>query len=230
MGVDALATLYPGMNPYNFVMGNPIMAIDPDGNKVSPPDIRFRDQDGNVIATYYTDKVDDDVFLPVSSNGYNINLNDLLQLEKLDLGDIDVIGIGGNWDYTFVMGGGQSLEAIYFLDGEDKGSSEIFETTRQNVGFNGSAGVYGVFADYHGVDEQLSINDYRGKTFSISAGIKGPWIGGVSKFWAPKPVVNDGSGFKSLFNKDRRIWSGYNVGAGAGAGLQWSRQNTTVYE
>ena len=33
MGVDALATSYPGMNPYNFVMGNPIMAIDPDGNR-----------------------------------------------------------------------------------------------------------------------------------------------------------------------------------------------------
>jgi RHS repeat-associated protein len=32
MGVDALATSYPGMNPYNFVKGNPIMAIDPDGN------------------------------------------------------------------------------------------------------------------------------------------------------------------------------------------------------
>jgi len=34
MGVDALATKYPSMNPYNFVMGNPIMAIDPDGNSV----------------------------------------------------------------------------------------------------------------------------------------------------------------------------------------------------
>ena len=32
MGVDALATSYPGMNPYNFTMGNPIMAIDPDGD------------------------------------------------------------------------------------------------------------------------------------------------------------------------------------------------------
>ena len=32
MGVDAMATSYPGMNPYNFTMGNPIMAIDPDGN------------------------------------------------------------------------------------------------------------------------------------------------------------------------------------------------------
>ena len=32
MGVDALATKYPSMNPYNFVMGNPIMAMDPDGD------------------------------------------------------------------------------------------------------------------------------------------------------------------------------------------------------
>jgi len=32
MGVDAMATSYPGMNPYNFTMGNPIMAVDPDGN------------------------------------------------------------------------------------------------------------------------------------------------------------------------------------------------------
>jgi RHS repeat-associated protein len=38
MGVDALATSYPGMNPYNFVMGNPIMAIDPDGNDIEVPD------------------------------------------------------------------------------------------------------------------------------------------------------------------------------------------------
>ena len=32
MGVDALATSYPGMNPYNFTMGNPITTFDPDGN------------------------------------------------------------------------------------------------------------------------------------------------------------------------------------------------------
>lgn len=36
MGVDAMATKYPGMNPYNFTMGNPIMAIDPDGNDAWP--------------------------------------------------------------------------------------------------------------------------------------------------------------------------------------------------
>ena len=48
MGVDAMATSYPGMNPYNFIIGNPIMAIDPDGNEVDPNEY---DEDGNFIST-----------------------------------------------------------------------------------------------------------------------------------------------------------------------------------
>ncbi len=193
-----------------------------------PDDIRFRDKDGNIIATYYTDKFDDDVYLPVSATETNININKLL--EKVDMEDVDAIGIGGNWDFTFVMGGGKSLEAVYFLDGQDKGSSEIFVTTRQNVGINGGVGVYGILADFHGEDFQLVKNDYLGKSFSISAGIKSSWISGYSKFWAPINYENDRSGFKPLFNKDLRIWSGYTVGGGAGAGLQWSRQNTSIYK
>lgn len=38
MGVDAMATSYPGMNPYNFVMGNPISVLDPDGRAPVPGD------------------------------------------------------------------------------------------------------------------------------------------------------------------------------------------------
>jgi RHS repeat-associated protein len=48
MGVDALATKYPGMNPYNFVMGNPIMAIDPDGNDVDSNGIDWTRVGGGV--------------------------------------------------------------------------------------------------------------------------------------------------------------------------------------
>ena len=69
MGVDALATSYPGMNPYNFTMGNPIMAIDPDGNEVSQSngdDGIFLDSDGNVVGD---DGIPDDkVYVPKTRN------------------------------------------------------------------------------------------------------------------------------------------------------------------
>ncbi len=232
LSVDPLAEERPGMSPYNYVQNNPLNRIDPTGaldeSVQNADDIRFRDKEGNLIATYYTDKVDDDVYLPVSAEETNINLNE--QLGKVDMEDVDAVGIGGNWDFTFVMGGGKSLEAVYFLDGKDKGSYEFFETTRQNVGINGGVGVYGIFADFQGKDSQLTMGDYKGKSFSISAGIRGPWIGSYSKFWAPDPQINDKSGFKSLFNKDLRLWSGYTVGGGAGAGLQWSKQKTSIYK
>ncbi|MGB0182886.1 MAG: RHS repeat-associated core domain-containing protein, partial [Schleiferiaceae bacterium] len=62
MGVDAMATSYPGMNPYNFVMGNPLTLIDPDGNdpieggRVNKIDfskhfiISLRDKDKGMVA------------------------------------------------------------------------------------------------------------------------------------------------------------------------------------
>ncbi len=55
MGVDALATSYPGMNPYNFVMGNPIMAMDLDGDTVVVKDREsFRDIKA-LVRTKYQD-------------------------------------------------------------------------------------------------------------------------------------------------------------------------------
>ncbi len=128
------------------------------------------------------------------------------------------------------MGGGVSMEAIYFLDGKNSGESEIFKTTRQNAGLNGSMGVYGIAANYHGDDSQLSFDDYKGQSFSVGAGIKGPWLSSGSMFWAPKNYENDKLGFKSLFNEDLRTWTGYTVGGGAGGGFQLSKQNTTLYE
>ncbi|MGB1185219.1 MAG: RHS repeat-associated core domain-containing protein, partial [Schleiferiaceae bacterium] len=47
MGVDAMATSYPDMNPYNFTMGNPLAVIDPDGNQVNwHPE---KDSEGNTV-------------------------------------------------------------------------------------------------------------------------------------------------------------------------------------
>jgi RHS repeat-associated protein len=202
---------------------------DEEELKEEPEDIRFRDENGDIIATYYTDLVDDDVVLPVEDPfASNINLNELY--EKFDLPDLDIIGIGGNWDFTFVMGGGKSIEAVYFLDGIQKFRSSIYTVSRQNIGANGSAGVYGIFGDYHGDDKNLNHTSYLGQSFSLGVDIPNIIIGGVGMFWSPKNTVTDPTGFKSLFNKEYRSWTGYIIGPGYGAGLQWSRQNTEFFK
>ena len=69
--MDALATSYPGMNPYNFVMGNPIMAIDPDGRAASP----IFNKDGSFLGTDsegYKGEIlimDDSKYQELSKNG-----------------------------------------------------------------------------------------------------------------------------------------------------------------
>ena len=194
-----------------------------------PDDIRFRDSKGRLIATYATDKADADIYLPFKDPlASNINLNKILG--NIDLEDLDAIGIGGNWDFTFAMGGGVSLEAVYFLDGNNKGQYQIYRTKRQNFGFNGGVGVYAIFADYKGGDKTLNFNNYTGVSFSVSAGIKGPWIGSYSKFWGPLPRYKETFGWKSFLNSKYRLWSGYTVGFGIGAGVQWSRQKTKIYK
>ena len=49
LSVDPLADAYTGWSPYNYVMGNPINNIDPDGRSVAST---HTDKDGNVIAVY----------------------------------------------------------------------------------------------------------------------------------------------------------------------------------
>ena len=46
MGVDALAEGYLGWSPYNYVMGNPVIYIDPDGNRVDISKLRDKNSDG----------------------------------------------------------------------------------------------------------------------------------------------------------------------------------------
>ena len=189
-------------------------------------DIRFRDKNGKVIATYYTKEIDDDVYLPVDDKtASNIDLNKLLDRYG-GMDDVDVIGIGGSWDFTTLMGGGISLEAIYFLEGKNKGEYEFYKTKRKNVGLKGAAGIYGIIANFQGGDGILGFSDYLGPSFSLSADWKGSMVSGTSLFWAPR--THDPSGFKSLIDKSQRLWTGYTAGVGYGAGVQWSKQNTTL--
>ncbi len=194
-------------------------------------DIRFRDKEGNLIATFETATIDEDVYLPFTmpkGGDTNININTLLRLAGVDLEDIDVVGVGGTWDFTFGMGGGKGIEYVYFLDGENKGTWQSFIVERGNVGLNGSLGAYAIVGDYYN-DKALTTSDYAGTSFSLNVGIKGAWIGSYGKFWAPKDISSDKLDLKSGFNTSLRSWTGYTVGGGAGAGAQWSKQNTTIY-
>ena len=193
-------------------------------------DIRFRDKNGNVIATFETKEIDDDVYLPVevTDGEPNININVLMRLAGIDIEDIDIVGIGGSWDFAFGMGGSKGIEYVYFLDGKNAGCWQAFIVEKGNVGLMGSAGVYGIIGDYYN-DNSLTIGDYAGTSFSFNVGVKGPWIGSYGKFWAPKPEIKDNLGIKSGFNTNLRSWTGYTVGGGLGAGAQWSKQNTRIY-
>ena len=204
----------------------------------SNDDIRFKDKNGNLLATYYTDEVDTDVNIPFeiipSGKGSslvtepNINLNWLLKLAGVDIKDIDVVGIGGSWDFTAVMGGGRYIEYVYFLDGLNKGISQAFEGNRMNVGLNGSVSIYGIVGDYYN-DSSLTVNDYAGISFSVGVGLMSRPVG-ASEFWAPKDYSSDRSGFKSYFDTTKRSWTGYTLGTGVGAGFQWSKQETRIWE
>ena len=225
LSVDPLSHLSPNQTPYHFMSNNPIMRIDPDGlldmNVEDPPDIRFRDENGNLIATYYTDKYDQDVVLPVSMPGTNININE--QLDALDIEDIDVLSIGADWDFTAVMGGGKNVEAAFFFDGEDAGTYELFTTKRQNVGLLGGTGVFISVSDWLGNDSELNFGDYEGRSFSLSGELG---TVGFSKGWAPSNPQSDRFGIKSLFDEGLRDWNSYSIGAGGGGGYQWSKQYT----
>lgn len=192
-------------------------------------DIRFRNKKGKVIATYYTNDIDDDVELPFDIDASNIDLNALIA-EFSGMEDLDVVGFGGDWNFTAAMGGGISLEVLYFLDGKNKGEYEFYKTKSQNVGVKAAAGLYAIFGNYHGPDNLLNRYDYLGRSFSLSLDVKTKnkyGLSGTSIFWAARDP-NAKWGMESLFDKSERLWTGYTIGTGYGGGLQYSKNNTTL--
>ncbi|MCI5050844.1 MAG: RHS repeat-associated core domain-containing protein [Candidatus Pacebacteria bacterium] len=193
-----------------------------DYSTTSEDDIRFRDKDGKLIGTYYTDAFDEDIYLPIRlEKSENIDLNKIVN-KNIGLDDLDVVGLGFDWDLTSVMGGGISREVVFFLDGPQSGSYDFYEAKRQNLGLKGSYGIYGIFGDYY-EDSSLFLTTYEGPSFGLSA--EGPV--GLTYWWASQNV-NSKFGIRSLFNKNLRTWTGYNYGFGAGAGADWSREKTKI--
>ncbi|WP_241676906.1 RHS repeat-associated core domain-containing protein [Chryseobacterium sediminis] len=187
--------------------------------------IKFVDDDDNVIAKYATKKYNATIKVPYKSIGRALNLNEMYKA----LPDIDIVGIGIGGDFTFAMGGGKSIEFVFFLDGVNAGSWSTFTAERGNVGISGQYSVYGILGDYFD-DANLKSSDYTGYSFSVSADVKNVKNVGASTFWSPKNYEADKSGFKSMFDLSKRSWSGVNVSVGLGGGFQWTRTHTNFYK
>jgi len=87
--VDPLAEKYAGWSPYNYVMGNPLALVDPDG--MASCDITLCGQNGSSV-TIETDLIDAEVDVS-SLPGTDFGGNHTFDGEDLLLAGLDLVGI-----------------------------------------------------------------------------------------------------------------------------------------
>jgi RHS repeat-associated protein len=182
LSVDPLAQKYPSFSPFCHAVNNPAFFVDPNGaESIEFDDIRFRDEHGNLLATYRTSQIDKDVVVKGTGDvgsSPNLNLNTLAE----SLPDVDVIGVGIIGDFTFAGGASGAIEGVLNLDGIDRGKASTHGVVSGNLGFAGGIAVYGLAMDFVGAkgDSQLTMNDYDGQSFSYSLGL----MAGGSIIWS----------------------------------------------
>ena len=147
-GVDPLAEDYEGWSGYNYVMGNPIRLVDPDGRRV---DGHYIDQDGNYLGQ--DDNIYDKKVYVINRNDWNENASteELQQSSVLLTEHTEGINISDNtWDNMVSKGAKREYPSI-----SNQSDFTIFFKPEGTSGGLEDAGAYPLEANtdyYAGID------------------------------------------------------------------------------
>lgn len=205
------------MTPYQYTYQNPVRYIDPTGMAAEEvDDIRIRDKNGNLIATYYTTLYEEDIYLHNVDVKEEINLN--INKATKNLPDVDVIGISIGGEFTVGGGANADWQYAFFLDGKDAGNGAFYYTVQGTLGLSIGGGISAFAGDYTGAkgDSKMTMNDFKGNITSYNAGIK--FFSG--SFWwgnnlnSSQPELWPGMG--DIYNKPgfeyETTWRGFSIG------------------
>ncbi len=163
LSLDPLAVEYPNWSDYNYVLGNPIIFIDPDGRNTT-----YYDSDGNFLWYSYDDEDDAVTFIPKNKIK---EFNDIIDQAGKKCGD----DCNNSVKALRALGDSYMLEAIIAFDakyGNNKdatiyrGLKIVSEIVFTPEGSTKSITISKVFAEYA---MNLNVND-AGNVITLAQG------------------------------------------------------------
>ena len=188
-GVDPLAAKYAGWSPYNYVMGNPISLIDPDGRS---SESIHKNANGEVIAEF--DDGDNNVYVhnDLGKDGQHIDGQRGLVRQRRE-----VLGTSGGGEVAWLASAKNKISKLF---GEGTQDAEAYH----NSGDSQPGGLevhMGAGKNSSGI---LKNSDAENGSSGIVDGIPGPAGGGASSaFGLPNFITTVGNYHEGVGTKDK---------------------------